>query len=351
MSQSLVIIPQPRSASGFVSLSVTGKGKLYEKHILNFGDLIYPNAPGGKVKIDDAFADTLIANFTAGVCDIVQVPVAGSNNEHTEDPNRNIGRVIGLTKRGKKIYAQIDVRDPDAVPKMGNTFLGASAMLHLNYTDTHSGKKVGPTLLHVVVTNRPYVTGLEEYQEIVAATARADGNDRAVLLTAKEEKMTREELIARLKTEHGVDVEDLETKATLVDSAVALTSAVQGALVDSGVVTLSNDEGLTADQIVQAVKDNAEKIVSLTAEAAKKDAEHHVDELVSSGHILPANRDAQVELLLSNPELFDKLLPAQPLVKLSHESGADPADEKPVDDVEAEIARLTNTTAAKQYIH
>lgn len=347
-----VIVPQPASASGFLKLSRDRQGRLFEKHILTFGDLLYPGVKGGKVKIDQAFADKLIQNFEDGVCDIVQVPLAGEQNQHSEDPLRNLGEVVGIRVRDKKIYAVVDVRDESAVPKMGKTLLGASAMLHLNYRDTRTGKLVGPTLLHVAVTNRPYIPMLEDYQEIIAATAQgADGVSKAVLLTAstEEESMTRDEMIAALKADHGIDVATLQAQSAVVDSAVELTNAVQEALTETGMLKLSNSEP-TADDMVKAIKDAGEKIVTLTNDAAKKDAEAHVDELVRTGHILPAHRDAQVELRLSNPELFEKLLPEQPIVKLSNESGSN--EEPPaVDDVSAEVERLTKSPAAVPYIH
>jgi hypothetical protein len=134
-----------------------------------------------------------------------------------------------------------------------------------------------------------------------------------------------------------------------VDSAVSLTNAIQDALVESELLVLSNSEP-TADDMVKAIEGAGEKIVALTAEAKQKDAAQHVEDLVRSGHILPKHKDAQITLLLTNPELFDALLPEQPLVKLSNEEGSDPVDETPVDDVEAEIARLTASPAAKTYI-
>ena len=161
--------------------------------------------------------------------------------------------------------------------------------------------------------------------------------------------MTRDELLAELKANHDIDVTALQGQAAVVDSAVALTNAVQDALVESDMLELSNTEP-TADDMIKAIKGAGEKIVTLTQDAAKKDAEGHVDDLVRSGHILPKHRDAQVTLLLSNPELFDALLPEAPVIKLSQEKGSEPEDEKPVGDVEAEIARLTASPAAKNYI-
>lgn len=348
---------------GFVELARSRQGRVFEKHILNYGPLLYPGVAGGKVEIDDAFADTLIENFRSRVCPIVQVPLAGPRNEHSEDPSRNIGEVIGLVKRGGHVYARIDARDQGAAEKLGKTLLGASAMLHLNYTDTRNGQKVGPTLLHVAVTNRPYVVDLEDYEEMLAASATgvADGMANAVVLTAPttEDTMTLDEMLAELKADHGIDVRALTAAAAMAPAAVALSAAVTEALTQGGMLTLSADQSEpSTEELVAAIKTAGTQIVTLTAQNAEivaatatKDAEAHVDGLVRTGHILPKSRDANVSLLLSNPTLFDALLPEKPLVALSQEVGTDPADESAADAVKDEIARLTTSAAAKQYVH
>src|ERR1044072_4503734 len=178
MADELVIVPS--DGDGYVELARTKQGRLFRKHILNKGPLLHPTT-GATISIDDKFVSTLTKNFNDGVCDIVQVPLANDKNEHSEDPMRNIGEVIGIEAKDDKVYAVIDARDAPAADKLGKTLLGASAMLHLDYTNTKTGQKVGPTLLHTCVTNRPYVTGLEDYKEIVAATS--DTSQRAVLLT------------------------------------------------------------------------------------------------------------------------------------------------------------------------
>ena len=346
------IVPPALGGEGFVELARSRQGRVFEKQILNYGPLLYPGVKGGRVTIDDAFADTLIKNFTDKVCDIVQVPIAGSRNEHSEDPNRNIGEVIGLTKRNGHIYARIDARDEIAAAKLGKTLLGASAMLHLNYADTRSGAKVGPTLLHVAITNRPYVVGLEDFTELLSASA--DGMADAVVLAAptRKDAMTLDELLAELKADHGIDVPALQ------EQSVALSNAVTEALTETGLLTLSNatDKVSTSD-LVAAITTAGEQIVSLSAEnedlkeATKTVAATvRVDELVRTGHILPKNKDAQIELLLSNAALFDALLPEQPLVRLSQETGTDPADTDAESDVTTEIARLTASPAAAPYI-
>jgi hypothetical protein len=74
----------------------------------------------------------------------------------------------------------------------------------------------------------------------------------------------------------------------------------------------------------------------------KREAEHAVDGLIGEGRILPAQRVPMVELKLSNPTMFDQIVPAQPLVKFSNETGVNKPDDKKQElDVDAEIARLS----------
>ncbi len=355
-----VIVP-PEKGEGFVELSRSKMGRVFRKQILHYGDLIYPGVPGGKVKVDEAFADKLITNFSNKVADIVQAPKAGPDNEHTEDPDRNIGEVVNVLKTTKGVYVDIDVRTDDA-DKMGKTLLGASAMMHLNYTDTKTGQKVGPTLLHTAITNRPYVTELEGFEEIVAASAPGADmtNQNVVVLTpapeTKEKKMaTLDELVAELKTDHGIDVAALQAKAADADKALALSNKIQEELVGTGLLKLSNtDETVDADTLIGAVAEAGNKIVELTnglsevrEEMAKKEATSEVEKLVLSGHILPKDKDTMLELRLSNKDLFEKLVPEKPVVKLSNEEGIEPTDETHQETVESEIARLTAVAGEK----
>lgn len=358
MVDGLAIIPG-NGTEGYVELARSQQGRIFKKHILNYGDLIYPGVAGGRVKIDDTFADKLIANFSNKVCDIVQVPTAGDNNEHTEDPNKNIGEVIGLSKENGKIYAHIDARKSDAADALGKTLLGASAMMHMNYTDTRTGEAVGPTLLHVAVTNRPYVTDLEEYKEMgEVIAASADGKGGAVVLTSstnipKEKKMsTLDELFAELRTDHGIDVPALQEQAGRADQGVTLSNKITETLTDAGVLKLSNGSEASVDDLVEAITDvhktNIElsnKVNKLTEDGVRSAAEARVESLVKEGKILPKNKDAQVKLLLSNADLFEELLPEKPLVKLSNagggEEGFEPTDDAHDKTVADEIARLS----------
>jgi hypothetical protein len=351
------VIPSPRG-EGFVELSADDSdlvelsrkpsGRVFRKQILHYGDLHYG---GQTVKIDENFVDTLVANFSNNVCDIVQAPKAGDKNEHTENPDRNVGEVIAVHKNAKGAYVDIDVRTDDA-DKMGKTLLGASAMLHMDYTDTRSNKRVGPTLLHTAITNRPYVTGLDGFEEIIAASASGEGIETVVLTSTpiQEEAMTREEHIAALKAD-GLDVADLQRRA---DEGVALSNAVRTNFTEFGLIQLSNGEEASPAEIVGLVTAAGSKIVELTGtidtmneEAAKLSATAAVDELVAAGKVLPKDKDHYVELKLTQPDLFEKFVPEKPIVELSAEGGTSPIDTTPDSIVAGEIARLSNVAKSK----
>lgn len=356
MTEEMVIVPS--SGDTYMELAHTTRGRLFEKHILNKGTLHYPGVKGGKVEITDSFITSLVNNFKTGVAGIVQVPVADKDNKHTEDPNRNIGEVVDLRHRGGKVFAVIEARDTDAADRLGKTLLGASAMMSLDYTDTRTGKKVGPTLLHSCVTNRPHVVDLEAYQEIVAASA--DSGDKAVMLTEdvaedllaanEEPKMTKEELLAALKADHGVDVVELESKLGAVASESeankAAVASLTSALETAGVVKLSNGEELTPTDVAKAVSDLATGHLELSAkvdELTNDRAAVAVDALVQAGRILPAQRDAMLTLKLTNEELFTALVPEQPLIKLNAEEGV------VTDDSEGEL-KLANGSSVEDYL-
>lgn len=357
----LVVVPS--SGEGYVELARHRSGRIFRKHLLNKGLLKHPDV--GEVNIDDDFVAKLKKNFDDGVCDIVQVPLANAKNEHSEDPERNIGEVVDIEVDGDKVYAVLDIRDSAHADRLGKTYLGASAMLALDYTNTKTGEKVGPTLLHSCVTNRPYVTGLDAYHEVLAATTDRS-EEAAVLLSdtdvivkpAEETEMpdektdtvaepSLEQLLVTLKDKHNIDVSALQALNAENDRQTKLSQTIVDALSTAGIVKLSNDDKTAVDNdvVTKAVQELATNNVTLTNRLTtleQRDAEHAVDALIAEGKILPAKRKVMVTVKLTNPELFDQIVPDQPIVKLSNEVGVNPPKAKQHElDVEAEIARLS----------
>jgi hypothetical protein len=353
------VIPSPRSE--FVTLGRTPVGKTFKKHLLSYGQFAHPNIPGEKLSVDEAMVDTLISNFRSGVCDIVQVPVVDDQNRHVEDPFRNIGEVIDLTKEEDGLYATIDVRKNDAADNLGKTLLGISAMMHLDYTDTRSGEKVGPTLLHAAVTNRPYITNLKNFEEVIAASvADTDGEAPRVLMALTgEEHMTKEEMIASLRDEHGIDVEALQMSASDEQTPAApaadmseMVEAFAAVLKEAGSVSLSRDPETdisikdVAEAVIELSQEKvalAEQVAELTSEnEARKNAaiETEIDSLVQAGRILPKQRDAMLKLAREDRETFEALVPDNSLVSLS-EDGVTVHEAPENEKLDEEVARLS----------
>ncbi|MFA7264888.1 MAG: hypothetical protein WC054_01010 [Candidatus Nanopelagicales bacterium] len=391
-----VIAPSPDAdwteMNDSVALSRQKQGRVFRKHILSYGELIHP-VTKTKIKIDKAFGDALKGNFDANVCPIVQVPLANDQNEHVENPGANLGEVLDIEVDDKngKIYAHVDARK--SADDFGKTLLGASAFMHLNYTDTTTNQKVGPTLLHVAVTNRPYVTQLDPYEEIVAASSEYEGSPALLEMSATSDQReaavprTLDEILAELKAEHELDVtalqEQLATFKTKTETAETALSAAQEELAakpdveelaakvkaaltgTDAEVALSNKDGeIDTDTLVDAVSELAQQNVKLSSnfDAAgerilaleKRNVETEIDGLIDRGFIVPAKRETYLNLALSNRETFDALLPEEPIVALSVEKGVAPdaeAHQKQEIDVEAELARLTASDGpAAQYL-
>lgn len=370
-NEQFAIVPAP-SGDGFVELSSTdaparAQGRVFRKQILKYGDLRYK---GKKYKVDDAFADSVVRNFQT-VGEIVHAPKAGPRNEHTDDPDRNLGEVINVMKNEKGVYVDIDVRADGEADKIGKTLLGVSGLLALNHENRETGERVGPTLLHACITNRPYVTGLEDFEEILAMTAEgADISSETVVLTddeTEEQAMptNKEELIEALKNDHQFDVAalsaEVEELRPLKDEVAALRPQAEGYVTlsakiketfeaDDEVIALSAGSEATVENFVETVEKAHDKIVTLSAEietiqkdADDKEAEAEVDKLILTGFVLPKKKEAALKHRKLDADNFRESLPDNPIIALSHEAGEE-AIEIPGKTYEEEIDRLSKLT-------
>lgn len=290
------------------------QGKLYRKQILHLGEFQHPKVPGKKIKVDENFAQTLVRNFQNGVS-IVQAPIVDGNNKHTEDPDRNLGEVIDLDYDEKGVYAYLDARDSTRADKLGKTLIGASAMMNLDYEDTRTGERVGPTLLHMAVTNRPYITNLSPFEEVVGLSVDTS-NEETVLLGAaelEEDDMpkSREELIAELKSAHGIDVDALLENGMALSNVLGSESDLTVTDVAEAVLELSQTNAAQQEQIAALLAQNAEHRLS--------QATDEVDRLITEGRILPKQRDRMISLSMDDREVFEDLLPDTSLISLSEE--------------------------------
>ncbi len=371
----LAIIPAPPGSEAYVELaSDPGTARRFRKHVLNLGPLLHP-VTGEKLDLDEKFYQQVERNFRDGLVDHVTVPLANDKNQHVEAPERNAGEVYGLHRDGQKIYVDMEIRDPDVAEKIANkTILGASAFLSLDYKDSRTGEKKGGAIIHSALTNRPYVLGLEPYRELVEASASAgedavvmtpapipvtqaspplsDGTGEVLVLAQEAPRMTKEELLAALKAEHGVDVEALQAQAGQRSEMSQLTAALTEALRPAaGTVQLTQpaDGEVSLSDVVGAVAELAEKNVALSGtvgDLRKDAATREVEGYIGVGRLLPKSRSRAIEMVLSGDRegLDDFLAPeGQPYVKLNHVEGAAPpqGEQKHQEDIDQEILRLT----------
>lgn len=351
------------SSTPYIALARTRQGKLFRKQILRFGSFTHPANPSKRVTVDEAFADALIKNFNDGVTGVVQFPVVNDQNMHVENPLNNLGEVVGVEKDAEGVNAIIDVRK--YTEDIGKTLIGASAMINPAFRHKVTNEIVGPTLIHVAQTNNPYLPDLDNFKEIISASNDISDSEVSVVQLANAElnstegttdvevtsssnegdnkEMTLEELLAELKEKHNLDVaalqaeaakaeevatknSELEAQVAQADESKTLVAALSDALNKAGVgsgetdsIELSN----VIDSVAELAADNqalasAVKTQNETLAAMKLSAtETEVDSLVAEAKILPAQRDAMVQLALSDRELFEKLVPSEPLVALS----------------------------------
>lgn len=348
------IAPNPVDSDAFVELSAPkgSKFRVFEKHILNMGTFHYN---GRIVQIDDDFYNKMVSNFERGVGGPVSVPKTDDRNQHNDALDNNVGQVVGLSRRGGKIYARFEARDEMAADKFGKIYLGASAFFHMNYPLQDTGERVGPTLLHVAVTNRPHLSSLDSYQEVFLSRVD-DSMDEAVVLTAankENEPMTLDEMLTTLKVDHDIDVPELQERAKQGDKAIALTAQISQTLVDNDLIELSSTDDLNFEAIEKAIVDARGEIVSLSAQVeemntaqARAEAEAKVQKLVDDAFITEEKAEAYIKLSMSDPEAFEAIIPEEAFVRLSAETGTEedstPPEVSDEDKVQADIDRITS---------
>lgn len=349
-----VILSSERTGE-FVELSaphLKTTGKLYKKMIFRWGDFSHPRNPKIKINVDNEFFTKLKKNFESGVCPIVPFPSVNEKNEHVESVERNLGQIVDLTSDEEGVYALIDVRKHSE--DIGNTILGASAKVHLNYMDRKSGTVVGPTLIHVAATNNPFLTDLAPFETVEASNA--DTTEEVVLLTdsgdnntsnnSQEEPMTKEEMLAALSDEYGIDVEAGQLALSREEGYLALSDVIEGENVVASPEVISQ----TIVDLSNSITERDEKIEAMSAELQTIHLSRATDEVenyIKEGRILPKSREAMIELSMNDREKFEVFLLPEELAQVEFsEQGFSSAEstheEDPADKAKAIAARLAS---------
>ena len=382
MPSKLFYVPSPKDDT-YVSLSASPQGRLLKKKILPMnGSFVHPGDNKTKIFIDETVAKSIQKNFNDKIVATVQVPAVNDDNTHSEDVLRNLGEVIAVDYDKDGVYAIIDARKH--ADDFGKTILDSSAFLHMNYIDTTTGNRVGPTLLHVAATNRGHVRNMGDYEDYEANLLRfsADNVSEDQITFMEEEEtpqpdavveeppkpespsttldegtknMTKDELIAALK-EEGVDVTDLQAKADALTAAQAEVATLSAQLQEkedeiklSASKALENEDlakafvelsatATTLSEKIDALELSNKELVDKNEEAEQKLAAEKIDKKIRTDYAVPAQRDVLIKLSRTDREAFETLTATQ-VVKLSGESGTLVVERPDAEDLSANLSR------------
>lgn len=166
---------------------------------------------------------------------------------------------------------------------------------------------------------------------------------------ASDKKADDKEDESKAKKDEEEDKSEEEVKASDtsdLDELVAKLSDVLKAA-DPDLVSLSNSEVTISDLAngVIELSNNYKALEDTVGSLNRKSAEADVDAAVREGKVLPAQRDAYVELKLSNEDMYNSLIPESAIVAMSAEQGVSVHDAgnngAAVSEVDSEIARIT----------
>jgi hypothetical protein len=246
----------------------------------------------------------------------------------------------------------------------------------LNYQHKQSGDKIGAVVKHVALVNHPYIEGMEGFQAVLSEAAEEDKDCLPLVYLSEKKKknfkrseekvMKKDEMIAKLKEEHQIDVTALSSDS---EGLKALQKRVEdGELVEKLALSeelqkkireqfkLSEDEEINILTILDKLfeknsgedtklSDAIKEIAELKETLDKKEADTRVDALLTEGFIFPKEVDSMKELYLSDAKLFDKMDAARreagKVVKLSEEGTVGDKEES------VEDATKRNVDAAK----
>ncbi|MCY3595541.1 MAG: hypothetical protein OXH01_09950 [Bacteroidetes bacterium] len=309
---------------------------VYRKQILRYGKWAHPKAPEGEFVVDRPLLENIVKNFRSKVLDQVTIPL-----DHNDKAGiSSIGEIIDLEVDDEGLWGTHYIADEQDVAKVASKrWKGTSALLHLDYLDREKGERVGPVLLHNAITNMPVITKLAPFEAValgedvsetdvisleakevqVAAqtvedilAALAELSDEEVLRYLEE---NRSDLVGSLRNDADIRAEG---KAELVEELKA-----KGLVIELPVPGQTKTEVHVDEH--PSVMALSEEVAQLKADKARTDAEQKVDSALSNGFIAPAQRDHYVELALSNADLFEKILPAEPVIDLSEVGASQPS--------------------------
>jgi hypothetical protein len=357
-----------------VAVSGSGGKRLWRKHVLRYSEWRHPQDPSRKLTVTPTLVKQLVQNFRAGIRDLVAVP-----EFHTDDWKFNRGRVVELEEEPDGLYALMEVdEDLDKALAEGKA-LGCSALFDENYFDLETERNVGAVMRHVCVTNVPVIKKLRSYEPVLLSEG-IPIESVTYLSEGGAPHMDLEQMLAELKSKHGIDVEALKAGAaraavlddiakSLRDGGVALSEDAQPEAILPAITTaLSERKTLMEGQsdtekrilgLETALSEEREQRVATEKAAKRAAAEAIVKPYVSARKMAdgtevppvidPVHMEKFVMLAETDPEGTRSMLDAmKPRVEVTGEAGSTLVDDPDATAPPSASVRLSEEQAATE---
>lgn len=285
------------------------KGKLFKKRIINLGEYADQWFPEYSLKLDQKWADEVLANFKAGTVGRVYVPAG-----HTDDPELNRGEVIDMfmSEDGKGIDAIIDIRSDQTVADIDEGRIwDVSIGFTMNWIDKE-GEEKGAAIYHVALVNNPYMddlTPFEAFSKVVSECRESFAKSykaSAIMLsrTGIKKEFSMENVTIKNDKDYEVKttitVDGKEEELTIAAGAEVEVpedqkEAVEKAIAESTAPEADEDAEEEEDKDKDAQTDEQKELSKLrkeNAEFRKKEVDAKYSALLKDGKIVPAQEKA-----------------------------------------------------------
>lgn len=336
--------------------------KFFRKPILRFGTWRHPDNRDVEFEITEKVVKQIADNFMAGIP--VEAPIVLT---HTDNPKAKVGGVKQFIPTENGLDAVFSVADEEMVEKIESKEKapGVSCWLDLNYKDKQSNELVGAVVKHVALVNHPYIEGLGGYQAVSLSEDKEAEKFVPLIMSEKnkfkdgEDNMPKlTEILKILKDEHEIDVvqlqEDLKKLNKQVEDGELIKKEDAPALSEKVISSIKKkldlSEDTTAEEAVSKLvetvdaslklseKDSKEKedlkkeVGDLKTELTEMKAEKEIDDLITEGKVLPAEKEGLKKTYVKDKALFSELIKSRtaPLVELAEQGKK--SDETPTEE-------------------
>lgn len=250
------------------------KGRRFRKQIAAFGQLYSPLDGEECELLDEAWAEEMLANFEAKQSGkIPTLPRVSIPFDHWSGTKDNAGEVVALEiVPGDGVYATLEIRDYEALYRLEQDLVfDVSMCFNWHYIDTRTGDDRGIVLEHVALVNDPFITGMNAFEEapeqlkrdeVEAAEAYLDNFNRRTNAVVMFSKNKVEEL-AKMRKHFSKDTEGEESEVVEVTNDRDFDV----------VITVKDDDGedvsktVKAGETVEVPADQAEAVKKQIADA------------------------------------------------------------------------------------